>query len=150
MSIYEKLHKITTLLNEIKKSMFTLQQITETHSQVKSWVDFPRYIQDLIKIWLSKYTVYVNDGHAEYFGKDWFTISSEAKYPKLEISEIINIDQFKSDLKSHQMWNTDYVTFINDCAKSGIVKWTVDTTNMTCTYYDLDNKNILVEQIPNS
>jgi uncharacterized protein YbcV (DUF1398 family) len=128
--------------------MFTLQQITEAHSQVKSWADFPRYIQDLIKIWVSEYIVYVNDGHAEYFGQNWFSISSEAKYSKLNISEIVNIDQFKSDLKNHQSWWTNYMTFIDDCAKSWIYKRIVNNKNMTCIYYDVDNNNLLEEKIP--
>lgn len=128
--------------------MFTLQQITDAHSQVKSWADFPKYIQDLIKIWVSEYTIYVNDGHAEYIGQNWFYISSEAKYQIIDISTQVNIDQFKSDLKNHQIWNTDYMTFINDCAKSWVYKWTVDTQAMTCIYYDSVWKELLKEIIP--
>lgn len=128
--------------------MFTLQQISDAHSQVKSWADFPKYIQDLIKIWVSEYTIYVNDGHAEYLWKDWFSISSDVKYSKLNIPETVNIDQFKSDLKNHQIWNTNYMTFINDCAKSGIFKRIMNVDNMTCIYYDIDNNDLLEEKIP--
>jgi uncharacterized protein YbcV (DUF1398 family) len=43
---------------------------------------------------------------------------------------------------------TDYLTFCNDCAKSGIEKWIVRLEEMTCTYYDKAGNDILVEKIP--
>ena len=43
--------------------MFTIDQIKEAHSKVKSGADFPQYVQDLIKLGVIHYTTYVRDGH---------------------------------------------------------------------------------------
>ena len=60
----------------------------------------------------------------------------------------VNGNQFIADLKTHQQGGTDYPTFCNDCAKSGVEKWIVDMKRMTCTYYDKKGNEMLVEQIP--
>lgn len=56
--------------------------------------------------------------------------------------------QFSHYLKIHQKGETDYVTFCNHCAKTGIEKWVVDLDKMTCTYYDTSEREILVEKVP--
>lgn len=127
---------------------FTIEQIKQAHAKVKSGADFPNYVQDLIKIGVTKYETYVEDGHTVYFGKDNFSIESTPIYKALIISEVSNKTQFLNDLKNHQKGNTDYPTFCADCAKSGVEKWSVDTNKMTCTYYDNSNQELLVENIP--
>lgn len=128
--------------------MFTIEQIKDAHSKVKSGADFPSYIQAIKKLGVKNYETFVSDGSTVYFGENEFKASSPAKYEELEIAENSNAAQFKSDLKSHQQGNTDYTTFCNECAKSGIEKWVVDTEKMTCTYYDKVGNEILVEVIP--
>jgi hypothetical protein len=54
----------------------------------------------------------------------------------------------RTDLKKHQQGQTDYSTFCNDCAKSGIDKWVICMDKMTCTYYDKAGNEILIEDIP--
>lgn len=54
-----------------------------------------------------------------------------------------------AQLKLHQQGKTDYFTFCKDCAEAGIEKWKVDLNQMTCTYYDQSDHEILVEEIPN-
>lgn len=127
---------------------FTLDQILSAHAKVKSGADFPNYVQDLIKLGVTKYETLVENGRTVYMGKDNLKIESKPKYDALNIEEISNKDQFLLDLKNHQQGKTDYPTFCNDCSKSGVEKWTVDTTNMTCTYYDKAGNRLLVEQIP--
>lgn len=128
--------------------MFTLEQIKTAHSKVKSGADFPRYIQDLIELGIESYHTYVLDGHAEYFGKDNYDIKSDAKYPVLNVVEKSDSETFINRLKIHQQGQTDYLTFCNDSAKSGVEKWVVDTQKMTCTYYDKAGNNMLEEKIP--
>jgi|SRR6218665_2289878 len=127
---------------------FTIDQIKAAHSKVKSGADFPSYIQDLIQLGVSKYETFVHDGHAKYFGNDGFSTQSEAKYTELHVAENSVKEQFITDLKLHQQGGTDYLTFCNDCAKSGVEKWIVDTTEMTCIYYDKSGNELLMEQIP--
>jgi len=128
--------------------MFTIQQIKEAHSKVKSGADFPAYIQDLIKLGVRHYETYVSDGHALYYGSNEFKTSSDSKYAPLLIAETSNIPQFIDNLKWHQQGKTDYLTFCRDCANNGVEKWLVDTTKMTCIYYDKAGNEMLAEVIP--
>jgi len=128
--------------------MFTINQIKEAHSKVKSGADFPRYIHDIKNLGVKKYETYVADGHSVYYDNGNFKISSEPKYAALKIENTSNETQFKNDLKAHQQGKTNYFTFCNDCAKSGIEKWIVDISKMTCTYFDTTGNEILVENIP--
>ena len=128
--------------------MFTVEQIKAAHSKVKSGADFPAYIQDLKKLGVTSYETYVIDGHTDYFGENDYKTSSSAHYEALNLGDVSNAEQFKADLKAHQQGKTDYPTFCNDCAKSGIEKWAVCMNKMTCTYYDTAGNDILVEQIP--
>ncbi len=128
--------------------MFTLAQIKEAHSKVKSGAEFPNYIQDLIQLGVIIYETYVSDGHTDYFGKNDFNISSTPKYNQLFIAAQSDIDQFKADLKAHQQGKTDYPAFCKDCAKSGVEKWVVKMDKMTCIYYDKNGNELLKEIIP--
>lgn len=128
--------------------MFTLDQIKAAHSKVKSGADFPAYIRDLKLLGVAGYETFVRDGHTDYRGTDKYQISSPGRYADLSISSIPTPEQFKSDLKAHQQGKTDYPTFCSDCARSGIEKWVVDLTKMTCTYLDSFGNEMLVERIP--
>lgn len=130
--------------------MFTIEQIHTAHSKVKSGADFPKYIQDLISLWIQSYTIFVIDGHWEYNGSDDYSISSKSKYDNLQIANITNKDEFIIRLKLHQQWQTDYITFCNDAAKNGIPKRVMNLDTMECLYYDIDDNCILVEQIPST
>lgn len=128
--------------------MFTVQQIKAAHSKVKSGADFPAYIQDIKKLGVTHYETFVTDGHTDYHGANDYTTSSAATYEPLTIASASSPEQFKADLKAHQQGKTNYPTFCNDCAKSGIKNWAVSLDKMTCTYYDLAGQEILVEKIP--
>lgn len=128
--------------------MFTLQQIHDAHAKVKSWADFPQYIQDLIVLWVKSYTTFVYDGHWEYQGSDDFIITSSAKYEPLIINNEIDKEWFIANLKLHQQGQTDYMTFCRDAAQAGIVKWIMDLETMDCIYCDNADNHILVEKIP--
>lgn len=129
--------------------MFTVQQIEEAHKKVQSGADFPKYIQEIKDFGVKSFITFVKDSHTEYFGDNNFTTSSNPKYNNLEISENTDSEKFKAQLKAHQQGKTDYFTFCNDCAETGIEKWIVDLNEMTCIYYDKAGKEILVEEIPN-
>ncbi|MCX2680025.1 DUF1398 family protein [Galbibacter sp. EGI 63066] len=128
--------------------MFTVEQIKEAHSKVKSGADFPAYIQDLKKLGVTYYETFVADGHTDYYGANDYKTKSPAKYEILTVAETSNEKQFKTDLKAHQDGKTDYPTFCNDAAKSGIEKWAVCMDEMTCIYFDKAGNKILVEEIP--
>lgn len=127
---------------------FTIDQIKAEHQKVKSGADFPKYIQGMKNLGVSKYTVYVADGNTQYFDTDNQTLTSGKKYDELTVSENLNLDQFKTRLKLHQQGGTDYPTFCSDCAENGVEGWKMDLNAMTCTYFDKQENEILVEQIP--
>mgnify|MGYP000993594209 CR=1 FL=1 len=128
--------------------MFTLDQINEAHSKVRSGADFPQYIKDLLSLGVLKYSICVCDGHAEYIGKEDYSIHSKAEYPILHIASEIDSGNFKYHLKAHQQGETDYLTFCRNSAEAGVNKWTVDILAKTCTYYDRSGNLVLEEKIP--
>lgn len=128
--------------------MFTLHQIESAHAKVKSGADFPQYVQDLISLGVLKYTVFTSDGRAEYTGKDDYCVWSYPEYSVLEVAGAIDIDTFKHCLKRHQQGGTDYFTFCEDSAQTGVGKWIVDVIARTCTYYGKSGEFILKEDIP--
>lgn len=124
--------------------MFHLSQIQEAHAKVKSGADFPQYARDLISLGVVWYDTFVSDGHAVYFGNPEILIS-EAKYETLSLSSEVKKDYFQERLKLHQAGGTDYMTFCQDSADSGIEKWTLNMPAGTCTYYDIFGNSVLVE-----
>ena len=127
---------------------FQLKQIKEAHSKVKSGADFPNYVQDLLRLGVKKYDTFVTDGHQLFFGDNNYQIESNPSYAALAISDKGDKEKFRQYLKIHQQGQTDYLTFCHHAAETGIVKWTVDMSEMTCTYYNQLNEKILEEQIP--
>ena len=128
--------------------MFTIEQIKAAHQKVKSGADFPTYIQDLKQLGVTSYESFVVDGHTDYYAANDYKVSSNIMYEALNIAPHSNLKQFQVDIKAHQQGKTDYLTFCKDCAKSGIEKWVVCLSKMTCTYYDASGQELLVEQIP--
>lgn len=128
--------------------MFTADQIKAAHSKVQSGADFPAYIRDIKALGVTDYEAYVTDGHIDYHGSNNYTATVPAKYDPLVIADAPDSEQFKANLKAHQAGQTDFLTFIHNCAICGIEKWTISMDRMTCTYYDKAGQEILVEKIP--
>ncbi len=124
--------------------MFTLSDIATAHAKVKSWADFPAYAREITAMWVTAYDTYVTDGHSEYFGNEE-SLLSLPKYEPLEISVKANKERFLERLKLHQNGGTDYMTFCRDCAENGVEKWRLDMTAWTCTYYDRNERELIVE-----
>lgn len=128
--------------------MFTVEQIKQAHSKVKSGADFPAYIKEIKELGVTGYEAFVADGHINYWGSNNYQTSAGAKYAGLDVAASSDSGQFRKDLRAHQLGETDYPTFCNDCAKSGIEKWVIIMEDMTCTYYDKAGNAVLVEAIP--
>lgn len=133
---------------QISKAMFTVKQILSAHSLVKSGADFPRYVQDLIKLGVSSYETFVSDGHTIYYGANGYRIESQPKYAPQVIADQCNNERFQRELKEHQQGKTDYLTFIKLAATMGVEKWVVVMGEMSCTYFDKGGSVVLVEGIP--
>lgn len=133
---------------KLKIQMFTLEQIENAHSKVKSGADFPKYIQEIKKLGVKSFETWVRDSHTEYYGENDFFTRSEPQYSDLIIVDEADKEKFSQYLKSHQKGETDYMMFCQDCAKTGIEKWIADLKKFTCTYYDKAGNEILLEVIP--
>jgi len=128
--------------------MFIIQQINEANAKVKTGADFPRLAQELFEMGVLTNDVYVDDGHAEFFGADNFVVKTPANHEILTVNDESDGEKFKNYLKIHQLGETDYPTFLQHSAETGIEKWTLDFTAKTCTYFDKKGNEILVEKIP--
>ena len=128
--------------------MFTINQIKEAHAKVKSGADFPKYIQELKALGLVSYDHYVSDGHTHYRGADGFGIVADAKYPAMEVADTGSAGRLQQALHIHQQGQTDYPTFCQQAVEAGVEKWTVDTVEMRCTYFDKAGNAMVMEEIP--
>lgn len=128
--------------------MFTVDQIRQAHSKVKTGADFPTYIQALRKLGVICYETFVEDGHTDYFGAKDYKTSAPPRYSVLPIAASCDTAQFKADLKAHQLGKSDFPSFCNHAARGGVAKWKVSLEKMTCTYFDKAGNEILVEEIP--
>jgi uncharacterized protein YbcV (DUF1398 family) len=137
------------ILYQLKiEEMFTIQQIKDAHSKVKSGADFPAYIRDIKKLGVASYETFVAGGHSVYYDGGGGVLVSEPKYAVLAVEAVADADQFKKDLVRHQQGGSDYMQFCRDCAGGGVEKWVVRLDEMTCTYYDRAGNELLVEAIP--
>ena len=128
---------------------FTIDDIKAEHRKVKSGAGFPKYIQALKELGVSRYTAYVSDGNTDYFDKDDQLATARGKDDDVRnISATVKLEKFIQRLKLHQQGGTDYTTFCNDCAENGVEGWKMDLDAMTCTYFDKDGNDILLEHIP--
>lgn len=127
--------------------MFTIEQIEAAHSKVKSGTDFPFYIQEIKKVGVTAFKTWVIDSHTVYYGTGGFEALSKPKYEKLTVAAKSDKNKFQEYLKIHQKGETDYFTFCKHCAETGIEKWVVDLAKMTCTYFDKNENEILVEHV---
>lgn len=128
--------------------MFTINELKTAHSKVKSGADYPAYVQEIIKMGVTNYETYVEDGNTIYFGANTYRVESGPKYGKLVVSAKSDQKAFKRDLKTHQEGKTNFSRFCLDAAHSGVDKWVVNMAAMTCTYFDKNGQILVVESIP--
>jgi len=64
----------------------------------------------------------------------------------LTIADNLNVEKFKAELLTHQQGKTDFLTFIEMCAGTGIAKWEICMHKMTCTYFDKEGDEVVVER----
>ena len=139
---------------------FTIKEIRDSQSKVKTGADFPAFVQELIHLGVRSYDTYVGDGHTIYEGVDGSRLDSGPKYDSLNVSSpqgpvhgTLRADksgntQFRNYLQLHQQGKTDFGTFCKHAAETGVEKWKMDMRQMTCTYYNQAGEKMLEEQIP--
>lgn len=127
--------------------MFTIEQIHNAFSKVKSGADFPQFAQDLKIMGVTHYDNFVSDGQTKYYGKENFTLSGAPKYSKIYVNDISSADNLKHAIAIHQKGQTDYPTFCKQVSDAGVEKWTTHMIEMTVTYFDKKGNKLTVEPI---
>lgn len=127
--------------------MFTIEQIHEAFNKVKSGSDFPQFVQNLKAIGVIHYDNFVSDGRTRYYGLDNFILTSESKYPTMDINNLSSPDKLKHAISTHQQGGTDYLTFCKQASDAGVEKWTTHMIEMTVTYLDKQGNSLAVEPI---
>ncbi|MFZ0814629.1 MAG: DUF1398 family protein [Candidatus Sulfotelmatobacter sp.] len=126
--------------------MFTIEQIDNLHARLGSAKMFTEYVLALQALGVERYDSYLADGHSEYFGHG-HTVVSPPVHEVLPVAETSQRETFLEHLRRHERRETSYLEMSSGLAQSGIEKWTVDTVQMTMTFYDKAGSEMLVEQI---
>ncbi len=129
---------------------FTKEQINEAFSKVKSGADFPQLVQDLKNMGVRYYENFVADGKTNYVGSKDYYVQGEAKYPEMKVAEQSSKPHLQQALEVHQAGQTDYLTFCQQAADTGVEKWITSMEDMTVSYFDKNGNVMLVEEIPSN
>lgn len=124
--------------------MFNIQQIEAAHSKVKTGADFPNYIKEIQGLGVTGFEYFVSNGKEIFFGKDC-RVESPDKYEAINISKDVNAHIFKNELLAHQQGKTTFEEFLKMSAETGISYWKVDLALKTCTYFDLEDREVVKE-----
>ena len=127
--------------------MFTLDQINNIHGHFVKQATLLQYLQALKDIGVIRSDSFLIDGHSEYYGKHNHKVVSPPVHEQLSIAKTSSRDGLLSHLSLHNQGKTNYLEMSKGLANSGIEKWTLDTNEMTITYYGIDGIEMLVEEI---
>ncbi|MCB9202317.1 MAG: DUF1398 domain-containing protein [Flavobacteriales bacterium] len=128
--------------------MFTIDQINQASSKIKSGADFPQFVQDLKEIGVTHYENFVSDGHTKYFGLNDYVVNGKSKYSEIPVNDDSSLEKLKHAIYIHQQGQTDYPTFCKQASEAGVEKWITHTIKMTVTYLDKEGKELIIEPIP--
>lgn len=109
--------------------------------------DFPGLVKAFLEMGIVANTVNIKEGQATYLTVEGQEVELPA-YQVEAVAEKVDEDYFIQQLRKHQNQETDFPTFCQNTAASGIYKWDVDLLVKTCSYFDLENKLVYTEAIP--
>lgn len=127
--------------------MFTLKQLNDAHSKVKTGADFANYVKEIKALGLKSYEFIVSDGSIVYHGDLEQKIISGPIYETLSINPNSSSEKLQLSISIHQQGKTDFTTFCKQAAEAGVEKWVIDTKQMVCSYFDLKGKSLIAESI---
>jgi uncharacterized protein YbcV (DUF1398 family) len=130
------------------KIKFSLEAIKEAQSKFTG-VDFPKLIREFKLIGIKTNTCNIQTGLVMYENKNGEQIKVQSNSVDVLINTISSTVAAQDVLKRHQAGETDFLTFCKEIAGAGVYKWISDMDNMTCSYYDLKDSAVIVENIPN-
>ena len=128
--------------------MITIENIQNAYATMQTDNDFPALVKALQSINVKTFSFYVYNGSEIFIDIENNQVHLPEKYKSKEISDTVDQDYFAQSLKAHQKRETDFSTFLNDCAKSGVSYWVVDLLAKNCTYFDKKKENVYQEDLP--
>jgi uncharacterized protein YbcV (DUF1398 family) len=100
--------------------MFTIEQIKLAYGKMKSDADFPKYIAEIKEIGVVALEMWVKDRRTIFFNLNNFQTMSNTAHETLPLATVTDKDKFVHYLKKHQKEKTDFFTFCQHCAATGI------------------------------
>ena len=89
--------------------MFTIEKIQVAEAKIKSGADFPNFIQEIKRMGVMRYDVFVINGMSIYYGSSDQVAQSAPIHEDLLIEQVADVDGLKDALKIHQNGATDYL-----------------------------------------
>jgi len=131
--------------------MFSIEEIKAAESKIETGADFPQFIKKIKEMGVVRNDVYVSNGLSVYFDSEDHSVqASPDEYPNLVINDEASAEKLQHALQVHQKGETDYLTFCKQAADAGVEKWVTDLNEMTCTYLDSAQKELVKEAIPSA
>lgn len=126
---------------------FSLAAIQEAHSKFTG-VDFPKLIKEFQRMGMVKNSFNLQNGVVAYEHQEGEQIIVQSAAVDVPIPAVSSSTTALDVLKRHQAGETDFLTFCREIAGAGVYKWVSDMEKMTCSYYNLHNDAVVVENIP--
>lgn len=120
----------------------TINEIKEVNNG-----NFPQLIKAYKEYGIVKFQTDASTAKTKYYDIEGNSVSDSVDFFNLEIGQL-DVDKFKNDLLEHQRGLTDFPTWLELTANSGVAYWVVDLDAMTCIYYDLAENQLVTEMIP--
>jgi uncharacterized protein YbcV (DUF1398 family) len=127
--------------------MFTLEQINDIHDRFGHQDTVAQYLRALNAIGVERSESFIADGHSEYFGQGGETVIAPPAHEVLAIAGTSSRDELLEHLARHSEGKTSYVDMSKGLARSGVEKWSFDTSALTITYYDKAGNQLLTEAV---
>ncbi len=127
--------------------MFTLGQIDDIHDRFGRQDTLGQYLRALNAIGVERSDSFIADGHSEYFGTGGETVVTPPAHEVLAIAATSSRDGLVQCLARHSQGETSYLEMSQGLARSGVAKWTFDTSALTIAYYDKAGNELLTEAI---
>ncbi len=125
--------------------MMTITEINQI--KTVSGGEFGKLIAGLEKIGITRFITCASTAKTMYFNQENQSVHDVEDYFNWPVGKL-NRDQFIKDLKDHQVGKTDFPTWIELTAASGIASWEVNLLEGTCVYRDAANNDVYTEEFP--
>lgn len=114
--------------------------------KIKSAGDFKILITGLNELGITRFKTNSCTGITTYFNSKDEVISDVNASFDFTLGDL-DVDTFISNLEIHQSGEMDFVSWVENTAKSGIAYWIVDIKGGSCTYYDKTDQEVYIEKI---